>query len=74
MGGKTYNIHIYDNFFNAQNDLYNMIELEKQRNRPYYVNNDFYDNEYPATLNCKIFCLKERNVSKWEIYKKIIKI
>lgn len=67
-GGKTYNIHVYDNFFNAQHDLYNMVELEKKRNRPYYVHNDFFKNEYPASLNCKIFCLKERIVSNWETY------
>lgn len=67
-GGKTYNIHVYNNFFNAQYDLYNMVELEKKRNRPYYVHNNFFKNEYPASLNCKIFCLKERIVSNWETY------
>ena len=67
-GGKTYNIHVYNNIFEAKNDLYNMVELEKKRHRPYYIYNDFYDNEYPASLNCKIFCLKERIVSNWEKY------
>lgn len=67
-GGKTYNIHVYNDIFEAKNDLYNMVELEKKRHRPYYVYNDFYDNEYPGSLNCKIFCLKERIVSDWEKY------
>lgn len=66
--GKTYNIHVYKDIFEAKNDLYNMIELEKRRNRPYYVHNDFYNNEYPASLNCKIFCLRERIVTDWERY------
>ena len=48
-----------------------MIGLEKERHRPYYVHNDFYKNEYPAGLNCKIFCIKERFVSNWEIYSDI---
>lgn len=29
--GKTYNIHVYKDIFEAKNDLYNMIELEKRR-------------------------------------------
>ena len=68
MVGKTYNIHLYNDIREVKNDLYNMVELEKKRNRPYYVFNDFYDNEYPASINCKIFCLKERDVSNWEKY------
>ncbi len=72
-GGKTYNIHLYDNIFEAKHDLYSMVELEKKRNRLYYVYNDFYDNEYPASMNCKIFCLKERIVSEWEKYSDVSK-
>ena len=67
-GGKPYYIHVYDTLYEAQQDLYSMIELEKKRNRPYYVHNDFYKNEYPASINCKIFCIKERVISNWEIY------
>lgn len=47
--------------------LYDMISLEKERNRAYYVDNDFFDNVYPYILtHCKYFCIKERNVSEWE--------
>lgn len=42
-----------------------MIELEKERNRIYYVDNDFYENEYPCSIRCKIFSIRERKVSKW---------
>ena len=45
-----------------------MVNLEKERGRPYYVFNDFYENEYPANLSCKIFCLKERETSDWKKY------
>ncbi|MBO4815877.1 MAG: hypothetical protein J5507_02905 [Clostridia bacterium] len=68
MVGKTYNIHLYKEIREAKSDLYNMVELERKRNRPYYVFNDFFNNEYPASINCKIFCLKERIVSDWEKY------
>lgn len=67
-GGKTYNLYTYNNFIAAERDLYNMVELEQRRHRPYYVYNDFFKNEYPASINCKIFCIKERFVTNWEIY------
>lgn len=67
-GGKPYYISTYEHLQLAKIDLYNMVELEKKRNRPYYVHNDFYENEYPETLNCKIFCIKQREISDWEIY------
>lgn len=56
-GGKPYSLLTYNNLFEAQQKLYDMISLEKERGRPYYVYNDFYENEYSAGLNCKIFCL-----------------
>ena len=44
-----------------------MISLEKDRNRAYYVDNDFFKNVYPYNLqHCKYFCIKERNVTEWE--------
>lgn len=67
-GGMPYNLCIFKSFNEAMQSLNNMISLEKERHRPYYVFNDFYENEYPASLNCKIFCLKVRNVSDWEKY------
>lgn len=75
-GGKPYCLLTYNNVFEAKQKLYDMINLERERGRPYYVFNDFYENEYPATLNGKLFCLKEREISDWakysekEIYKK----
>lgn len=67
-GGKPYYISTYENLELAKIELYRMIELEKIRNRPYYVHNDFYENEYPATINCKIFCIRQRTITDWEIY------
>ena len=67
-GGKPYYITTYDTLALAKIDLYNWVELEKKRNRPYYVHNDFFENEFPATVNCKIFCIKQRLISEWEIY------
>lgn len=67
-GGCPYSLNNYNSFNDALNALNNMILLEQERNRPYYVFNDFYDNEYPASVSGKIFCIKERTVSNWEKY------
>lgn len=67
-GGKPYYIDSYDNLTSTKIRLNELIELEKKRNRPYYVHNDFYENEYPASINCKIFCIKQRIISEWETY------
>lgn len=67
-GGHSYNLTNYNSFNDALNALKIMISLEQERNRPYYVFNDFYDNEYPASVSSKIFCIKERTVSNWEKY------
>lgn len=54
-GGTPFYLHTYDSIFKAKQDLYEMIELEKKRNRIYYVDNDFYENEYPCTIPLLIF-------------------
>lgn len=63
---KTYNILVYDSLFEAKRKLFDMVELERERHRPYYVFNDFYENEYPSSIHGKVFCLKERTVTEWE--------
>ena len=67
-GGNPYYIDCYDDLIQTKIRLNELIALEKERNRPYYVHNDFYKNEYPAMLNCKIFCIKQRTITDWEIY------
>lgn len=69
-GGQPFIYHIYDNLENAKLDLYNLISLEKERNRPYYVNNDFYENEYTPNISSKYFCIRKRTVTQWENYSK----
>lgn len=73
-GGKPYYISTYESIFAAKARLHEMIALEKERNRPYYVHNDFFENEYPAGLNCKIFCIKERDITDWNIYSELNEI
>lgn len=67
-GGKPFYLYTYDNINLAKIDLYNMVELEKKRNRPYYVDNDFFENEYSSNVIGKYFCIKQREVTEFEKY------
>lgn len=66
--GIPYMIHFYDNIYSAKQKLYEMIQLEEERQRPYFVDNDFFDNKYRLVGNLKYFLIKERDVSDWENY------
>lgn len=68
-GGKPFRIHTFDNLTNAKIQLYEMIQLEEERKRIYYVDNDFFDNKYQIGLQgSKYFCIQERKISKWKKY------
>ena len=46
-----------------------MIQLEEERKRIYYVDNDFFENKYNIGIqSSKYFCIKEREVSEWTTY------
>ena len=66
-GGTPYFIKSYYSLSDAKIALYSMVDFEKSRNRAYYVDNDFFDNEFPYNVQyCKYFCIKEREVSDWK--------
>lgn len=67
-GGVPYMIHFYDNICEAKIHLFDMISLEEKRDRPYFVDNDFFKNKYQNCLNLKYYCIKVREVSEFEIY------
>ena len=67
-GGIPYMIHFYDNINDAKIHLYDMINLEEERGRPYFVDNDFFNNKYKNCLNLKYYCIKVREVSDFEVY------
>jgi len=69
QGSRTpYMINIYNNIDSAKQKLYEMIQLEEERQRPYFVDNDFYKNKYNTTIKLRYFCIKERDVSYWKKY------
>lgn len=65
-GGTPFVIDIFNNLTLAKIKLQEMVDLEEERNRPYYVDNDFFVNKYPPILKGKYFCIKEREVSDWK--------
>lgn len=67
-GGKPFYLSPFSNIQKAKLQLYDMVELEKERGRPYYVNNDFFKNEYTSNVLGKYFCIKERKISDWVDY------
>lgn len=68
--GKPYMIHIFDNIFSTKLKLYDMISYDDECHRPYYVDNDFFDNKYNLAFNLKYYCIKAREVGEWENYSK----
>lgn len=66
--GTPYMIHIYDNITSAKLKLYEMIQLDEERQKPYFVDNDFYNNKYNISIKLKYYCIKEREVLEWKNY------
>ena len=66
--GTPYMIHFYNNINSAKQKLYEMIQLEEERDRPYFVDNDFFDNKHNISAKLKYYCIKVREVEEWENY------
>ena len=64
-GGKPYLSNVYRSYNDCLNALYIMIDLERERNRPYFVNLENFDNEYQRTVIGKYFSILEREVTGW---------
>lgn len=68
-GGIPFELKRFNNIQEAKNKIYEMIQLEEERKRIYYVDNDFFENKYTLGLqSSKYFCIKERAVSEWIKY------
>lgn len=70
-GGTPFELKKFSNVELAKNKIYEMIQLEEQRKRIYFVDNDFFENKYPIGLqSSKYFCIQEREVYEWKKYEK----
>ena len=61
-------LHVFNDIDLAKIKLFDMIFLEEERQRPYFVDNKFFNNKYNITRKLKYFCIREREVSKWKNY------
>jgi len=65
---QPYMIHFYDTIEGAKLKLYDMITTEEERCRPYFVDNDFFNNKYVCNFNVTYYCIKERDVTEFINY------
>ena len=66
--GKPFILDTFDNIEVAKLKLYDMIQLEEERKRVYFVDNDFFENKYNVAINLQYFCLKVRDVTEFKPY------
>lgn len=67
-GGTPFISNTCKTLESAKAKLFDMVSLEEDRGRPYFVDNDFFNNKYSYAGKLKYFCIKERTVSEWEKY------
>ena len=52
----------------AKVKLLEMVQLEEERERPYFVDNTFWKNKYNIAIKLKYFQIREREISEWKIF------
>ena len=67
--GKPYTMGAYRTIEGVKNKLNDIISLEIERKRPFFVDNDFFENKY-SFGGSKLFylCVLEREVKDWHVY------
>lgn len=68
---KPYTIGTYKTISSAKLKLYDIISLEIERKRPFFVDNDFFENKY--TLGSELFYISilERDVKEWKRFSEL---
>lgn len=66
--GTPYTLKPYRNILEAKKALNEIIKLEEERQKPYYVDNDFFENKYNQAIRLKYMCIRERETTEWEKY------
>lgn len=65
---KPYSLHTYNSIYEAKIALMNMVRQEEEHQKPFFIDNDFWDNKYSLVSNLRYFCIKEREVTEWKVY------
>lgn len=66
--GTPYMIHFFNSINSTKLKLYEMIQLDEERQRAYFVDNDFFVNKYNISTKLKYYSIRVREVSEWEKY------
>ena len=65
---KSYTLETYKTIESAKIKLYDIVNLEVERKRPFFVDNDFFENKYNLGSNLFYMCILEREVEDWHKY------
>lgn len=67
--GNSYILGTYPDISSAKRAIINLANYEEEKNKMYFVDNDFFDNKYSYIGNgLKYMCIKEREVTDWIKY------
>lgn len=67
--GMPYVLKTYPDIVSAKKAILNLVSFEEERNRMYFVDNDFFYNKYCYAGNgLKYMCIQEREVTEWKKY------
>ena len=66
-------IDFHKNIESAKFAVSDIVSLEEERGRHYFVDNDYFENKYNFAGNLKYICIKERVVSEWSNYSEYTK-
>lgn len=68
---KPYTIGTYKTIASAKLKLYDIISLEIERKRPFFVDNDFFENKYALGSELFYISILERDVKEWRKFSEI---
>lgn len=65
---RPFIIHVFKDIDTAKLKLYDLISLEEERRRPYFVDNDFFDNKYQFCNDLYYLQILYRDVGEYQVY------
>ena len=68
---KPYTIGTYKTIASAKLKLYDIISLEIERKRPFFVDNDFFENKYTLVSELFYISILERDVKEWKRFSEL---
>ena len=66
--GMPYVLKTYPDIISAKRAIERLVEYEEERNKMYFVDNDFFYNKYCYAGNLKYMCIQVRDVTDWAKY------